>query len=384
MNDKVSPERSIYIPETTIIPSIDISHFAENEKTEGPYTFEIHKRGTQVLQRDRTFYFRTNSREELLQWCRVLCDVSSAAQGTKMISAPIPVKTLDSASSSSSEEQHQQRNDGSMVSIPTLRSIRSNLTATPPTSQPKNPNRPTLKTEAIHPTSSATTTDSKTDVTDEKTQVIKDHDKTADSSSSSVSSNNTSTPVVVPTSIQSEKEKYDQAASKANGQHSGTEKETTISNGFSNNATVDDDDIGDGDDDAASIMTARAIPHESKETEMEKRKDEEESKVKQQENEEKENVSSKKEEKRPAPISLERPASRASVVTDSESSVYFSSTSGPPSPTSSNASVGDHHFDFPALQDNDNNNKRNSKDEHEDEPSTPKPGFYQPKLNFSI
>ncbi|KAG2226531.1 hypothetical protein INT45_014275 [Circinella minor] len=365
MNDKVSPERSIYIPETTIIPSIDISHFAENEKTEGPYTFEIHKRGTQVLQRDRTFYFRTNSREELLQWCRVLCDVSSAAQGTKMISAPIPIKSLDSTSTSSTsstttttedQQQQQRNNNGSTVSIPTVRSIHS----TPPTSQPKNPNRPTMKIET-------TTTDTKTDITDEKTQVIKDHDEIPNSSSHSSmeSSHNTiSTAIVVnsSTSVESVKEKDKQITSKTNDdqQINTKKKETKTNDSVDDYYYYDNNNDNDEDDDTASIMTARAIPNESKQKD---KKDKEE------------------EDKQSRPISFERPESRASVVTDSESSVYFSSTSGPPSPTFSNGSVGDHHFDFPALQDN---NKRNSKDENDDEPSTPKPEFYQPRLNFSI
>lgn len=80
LDDKVSPERSIYMPDSTVVPCIDISHLANdipNDHKDGQYTFEIHKRGTQVLQRDRVYVFRTNSREELLSWCRALVDAST-------------------------------------------------------------------------------------------------------------------------------------------------------------------------------------------------------------------------------------------------------------------------------------------------------------------
>ncbi|KAI9276819.1 hypothetical protein BDA99DRAFT_494220 [Phascolomyces articulosus] len=394
MDDKVSPERSIYIPETTIIPSIDISHFGDNEKTKGPFTFEIHKRGTQVLQRDRTFYFRTNSREELVSWCRVLCDVSTAAQGTRMISAPIPMKQLpsDSASSSSVEGGDQlKKSNGSIISIPTVKSVRSNLTATPPVAQPKSPAR-----QAAALTNNSTTTDTKTDVSDEKTQVSTATTAITEVATTSSSSTFDNNETVAETSNNTKVEKIaddtppmkitDAAAAKAAAEQAKaddhakeTTETTTTTNGYHNDippASIAD--VDDDDDDTASIMTARAIPHESTSTSTQ-----EEKKV---EKEETSSSTSKKEEKRPAPLNLERPESRASIVTDSESSVYFSSTSGPPSPASSNGSVPDHHFDFPALQDNNNNNNRrnNGQDDEDDEPSTPKPEFYQPMLNFTI
>ncbi|KAI9497337.1 hypothetical protein BDB00DRAFT_868381 [Zychaea mexicana] len=368
MGDKVSPERSIYIPECTVVPSIDISHFAENDKTDGPYTFEIHKRGTQVLQRDRVFYFRTNSREELLSWCRVLCDVSSVAQGTRMIPHPItntssatrPSDSVSSSASSSVEGQHNKKNS-STVSVPTIRSVRSNMTATPPAaSQPNN----TAATASMTTTSStrvlvtSTTTDTKTTMeADEKTET---------------SASEAATP----------------ASSSSNGIN-GTNGHRHISFPSATSAAVDDDE-----DDAASIKTARATADEPEQEQS--KKDEEQKKKKPQEknphNEAHETEKEEKNEEQHQQPTFVRPESRASTVDDSESSVYFSSTSGPPSPTSTTSSIPDHHFEFPALQDDDDSNNYNSNridrqlenDGEEDEPSTPRAQFYQPMLNFSI
>lgn len=71
-------------------------------------TFEIHRRGNQVLQRDKVYAFRASSREELLSWCTLLRDVSARFNGGRIgpISRPLPVQQpqaiqqfLDSSSS---------------------------------------------------------------------------------------------------------------------------------------------------------------------------------------------------------------------------------------------------------------------------------------------
>ncbi|ORY98859.1 hypothetical protein BCR43DRAFT_488294 [Syncephalastrum racemosum] len=80
LNDKVSPEFSIYIPQTTIIPSSDISHLAEDHDDPGPYTFEI-KRSASLLSRDKSYTFRANSRQEFLDWCRMLVQVATSRPG---------------------------------------------------------------------------------------------------------------------------------------------------------------------------------------------------------------------------------------------------------------------------------------------------------------
>ncbi|KAL9553413.1 hypothetical protein MBANPS3_003298 [Mucor bainieri] len=81
LNDKVSPEFSIYIPNATIIPSMDISHLnlttlqAEPEKSSS-YAFEIQRSGS-VLQRDKSYVFRTSSLAEMVVWCKLLSDVAT-------------------------------------------------------------------------------------------------------------------------------------------------------------------------------------------------------------------------------------------------------------------------------------------------------------------
>ncbi|KAG0747952.1 hypothetical protein G6F57_007181 [Rhizopus arrhizus] len=86
MDNKVSPEKTIYIPSTTIIPYMDLSnqatddlyqHYNEEEKLEKSHTFEICKRGANVLQREKVSTFRTSTREELVAWCTQMMHIST-------------------------------------------------------------------------------------------------------------------------------------------------------------------------------------------------------------------------------------------------------------------------------------------------------------------
>jgi hypothetical protein len=85
MDDKVSPEKTIYIPNTTIVPSIDIhqlskeSVFTEYGAHDTSNTFEICRPASNVLQRDKVSLFRTSTREELIIWCRMLIHIASGA-----------------------------------------------------------------------------------------------------------------------------------------------------------------------------------------------------------------------------------------------------------------------------------------------------------------
>lgn len=87
MDDKVSPEKTLYIPSTTIIPSIDINYISssdqksvlENMSLDTSNTFEVCKPASNVLQRDKVALFRTSNREELVTWCRLLIHFSSGA-----------------------------------------------------------------------------------------------------------------------------------------------------------------------------------------------------------------------------------------------------------------------------------------------------------------
>ncbi|KAI9499293.1 hypothetical protein BDB00DRAFT_935035 [Zychaea mexicana] len=77
-NDKVNPELSIFIPRSTVIPSIDISHLAHDEHG-GNYTVEI--RRSAALQRDKVYILKASSREELVAWCRLLVDIATRNHG---------------------------------------------------------------------------------------------------------------------------------------------------------------------------------------------------------------------------------------------------------------------------------------------------------------
>lgn len=194
MDDKVSPERSIYMPDSTVVPSIDISHLANDvpsDSKDGPYTFEIHKRGTQVLQRDRVYVFRTNSREELLSWCRALVDASTRTTPPRAAIMPQhtnitpvnghphqisrPPSTHGSSSSSSqtssvaqqqSQQQHPNPASGSTVSVPNTVRPQSDTNNSRPASTHDNDDaasvmtaRPTAPAPAPEtPTSTASST----------------------------------------------------------------------------------------------------------------------------------------------------------------------------------------------------------------------------------
>ncbi|KAI7854821.1 hypothetical protein BDC45DRAFT_556734 [Circinella umbellata] len=82
-NDKVNPELSIFIPKSTIIPSIDMSHLSTQHHQHlhpsgDEYTFEIRRSG--ALQRDKVYILRAKSREELIGWCQLLIDVATRTQ----------------------------------------------------------------------------------------------------------------------------------------------------------------------------------------------------------------------------------------------------------------------------------------------------------------
>lgn len=83
MDDKVNPERSFYIPATTIVPCIEIIKKRSTSDHHPPpppgdgYTFEICKPSTAVLQRDKISVFRTKTREDLIKWCGLLVHLAS-------------------------------------------------------------------------------------------------------------------------------------------------------------------------------------------------------------------------------------------------------------------------------------------------------------------
>ncbi|KAK4513324.1 60S ribosomal protein L8 [Mucor velutinosus] len=106
LDDKVTPEKTIYIPNTTIVPSIDLSklHTVLTEYAgDTSNTFEICKPSTNVLQRDKISVFRTSTREELVTWCRLLVHIAS---GVSLSSLDEDLVLRNSSSSFDELEQH--------------------------------------------------------------------------------------------------------------------------------------------------------------------------------------------------------------------------------------------------------------------------------------
>lgn len=77
MDNKVSPEKTIYIPSVNVVPSIDLSSALYQHYSEDSYTFEICRPGTNVLQKDKVSVFRTTTKQELIDWCTCLVQVAS-------------------------------------------------------------------------------------------------------------------------------------------------------------------------------------------------------------------------------------------------------------------------------------------------------------------
>ncbi|KAI7882551.1 hypothetical protein K492DRAFT_186054 [Lichtheimia hyalospora FSU 10163] len=81
VDGKIHPEISIYIPKTTIIPSIDISYLAQHpddtmNDTGNNYTIQI-RRSSSTLQREKSYLFLANTRLEILEWGRALVGVAT-------------------------------------------------------------------------------------------------------------------------------------------------------------------------------------------------------------------------------------------------------------------------------------------------------------------
>ncbi|KAI8339319.1 hypothetical protein BD560DRAFT_412675 [Blakeslea trispora] len=92
LNDKISPESSIYIPKSSIVPCFDINRPQnELEQYNQPYSFEIQRCGS-VLHRDKSYVFRTSHLKDMITWCRLLNQVANRSPGSivKQESTPPP------------------------------------------------------------------------------------------------------------------------------------------------------------------------------------------------------------------------------------------------------------------------------------------------------
>lgn len=132
LNDKVSPEFSIYLPKSAIVPGMDVSSIdlsengqqilhqqqeqqqqkrkAQREK-DGGYTFEIQRSGSSVLQRDKSYVFRVSSLEELVIWCKLLTEVATRPPES------IPKRSLTSSDPPPTQVQQVSTNTITPTSI---------------------------------------------------------------------------------------------------------------------------------------------------------------------------------------------------------------------------------------------------------------------------
>ncbi|KAI9026454.1 hypothetical protein CLU79DRAFT_741827 [Phycomyces nitens] len=121
LSDKVAPERFIYIPNSVIVPSIDINQLvnesnvseemASNEADQN-YTFEIRRPSTTVLQRDKAYQFRVSSRQDLLSWCKALVEVAGRSYMAQyLVSSRSSLGMNRDSSSISAEEKSPSENN---------------------------------------------------------------------------------------------------------------------------------------------------------------------------------------------------------------------------------------------------------------------------------
>lgn len=79
LNDKISPEQSLYLPRSTV------SQLKDDQSN----AFEIQRSGS-VLQRDKSYVFRAFSPEEIGIWCKLISDIAA--------STPPPIQQISTAS----------------------------------------------------------------------------------------------------------------------------------------------------------------------------------------------------------------------------------------------------------------------------------------------
>lgn len=77
----LTPERSYYIPSTTIIPSVDINQLTKDplflDEPDIDLTFEVCRPSTSILQKDKVTLFKASTKQDLIDWCCLLIQVST-------------------------------------------------------------------------------------------------------------------------------------------------------------------------------------------------------------------------------------------------------------------------------------------------------------------
>ncbi|KAL0098028.1 hypothetical protein J3Q64DRAFT_1716355 [Phycomyces blakesleeanus] len=139
LSDKVAPERFIYIPNSVIVPSIDINQFVNesnisnemtNDESNQHYTFEIRRPSTTVLQRDKTYQFRVSSRQALLDWCKALVEVAGRSYMAQyLVSNRSSIGLNRDSSSISAEDKPPSETDMTTKSTEVLNPSSSDMEA---------------------------------------------------------------------------------------------------------------------------------------------------------------------------------------------------------------------------------------------------------------
>ncbi|ORY98601.1 hypothetical protein BCR43DRAFT_487819 [Syncephalastrum racemosum] len=330
MDDKVSPERSYFIPQMTIIPPMDLNHL--DEATE-PFTFQIHRKATQVLQRDKVHVFRAPSREDLAAWCKLLCDVAGRTSTTMpLIGQPQGFQHLAGHGDPARLSYHHQTqthssfssSDSSLSRPPLDHSTSRPVSVQTATAQER---RASNATNSTHPT----TTDN--DGMASSQPAVYEDDR------ASIATARPQTALFIDDCSESTSEKSEIS------QHKSTDVVTTKHEQQKPSTAEEEDSTpSTSPDEPRATTPTKSDPADldgeaSRETSDHGKDDFEK---------------------------MDRPASVASTV---DESVYFSSTSAPPSPSASSTTSSMQHEDIeiPTL---------------EDEPTTPRPTFYTPQLNL--
>lgn len=337
LDDKVSPEKTIYIPSCTIVPSIDIQHLSsmtqkdllESTTLDTSNTFEICRPASNVLQRDKVSVFRTSNREELITWCRLLIHIAS---GVSLSSIGITehddlflrngTNSFDelenhpgsqfSQFSDTSNRQQQEKSEKSLsentpVSSParSIRSVRTEESFNEPAAMSKRRSTRPPKVSTNHTTEESMKTPTATTIPEEYLTIVEDDTyNTADSES-----------FVTARFTDNEAEGSNNVESDDGDDH------VEVVDGYLNNLVGHQEESSKGrDDDAVSIASTSTAKGPA-------------SSIKKNRSSDPINIDTTN-----SPTNKRSPSLASTNFDDAQSSLYFSSASAPPSPSLSNRS----------------------------------------------
>ncbi|OBZ87199.1 Phosphatidylinositol 4,5-bisphosphate-binding protein SLM2 [Choanephora cucurbitarum] len=131
LDNRVTPEKTLYVPACRIGPLTDVKYHQTERATtneDTSNTFEIYRPANNVLQRDKTAVFRTSSPEELIAWCRML---SSVANGANQHQSSYDNISLETGPTSLYSAETKSNSYSHLNSISSSVSSQSNLHSVP-------------------------------------------------------------------------------------------------------------------------------------------------------------------------------------------------------------------------------------------------------------